>query len=146
MNTSSPSPSDPPSSVQVSPKAIAPVNEVGIILIIVSIFLIGGTAILKLDFLPATLIGTLIVGLNFYWTRHIVLKFFKGKHIKRRMLIFYFLKFGISVAVLFTALIYFQLSAIGMLIGVSNIALAVMIYSVVNVFRTEDSSDSSDSD
>jgi hypothetical protein len=113
---------------------LKPVNDIWRILIAVSILLVVGTGVLRLDFLPATLLGVSIFGVNFYWTRRIVLKVFHRQNVKRRMLLIYCSKFGLSVAVLFTAIVYFQLPALGLLIGLSNIVLAVLIYSIMSVF------------
>ncbi len=117
------------------PEHLIPLNMIWRILIIVSLVLIAGTALLRLDFLPATLLGSTVVGLNFYWTRRIVLKVFYKENIKWRMFLVYVFKFGLSAIVLYVALAYFQLSPIGLLIGLSNIVLTMLIYSVVSIFH-----------
>ncbi|MBF0239292.1 MAG: ATP synthase subunit I [SAR324 cluster bacterium] len=111
------------------------VNAIWNILVVVSLILVGLTAVFHLDFLPGTLLGCAIVGLNFYWTRRIVTNVFSKENVKRRMLLVYVVKFGLSITVLFVAVVLLQISALGLLIGLSNIVIAVILYAIASVFR-----------
>ena len=117
--------------------ALKPVETLWKLLLLVSVILVAGTALFRLDFLTATLLGCAIVGLNFYWTRRVVLGVFLKENAKRRMLLIYVIKFGISAVILFMAVVRFQLPALGLLLGLSNIVIAVIIYSILNVFRPQ---------
>ena len=110
------------------PERLAQINELWRILLVVSAVILVATSFFGLDILPATLLGTAIIGFNFYWTRHIVVKIFQAAtQVKQRMVFLYLIKFGISIGILFVALIQFQMSALGLLIGLSNIVIAVML-------------------
>ncbi len=111
----------------VSPQTIATLNEITIILIVVSLLIVAGTAFFQLDFVPAVLLGCLLVGLNFYITRRILLRLLLFKDLKRRMLVFYLLKLGLSGMVLYLAIVHLQISGLGILIGLSNIVITVFI-------------------
>lgn len=127
---------EPPTAEQIQ-ESLRPVQEIGMTLLAVSAFLIGAVGFFRLDLLPGTLLGSGVVGLNYIWTRRIVVNVFQGDNVKRRMSLLYFIKFGVSVAVLFTALVVFQLAPLGVLLGVSNIVLAVMIHTVLTALRPQ---------
>ena len=63
-----------------TPPSTAAVSEITFILITVSLLIVLGTAFFKVDFVPAVLLGCLVVVLNFYLTRRILsrLLMFKG--------------------------------------------------------------------
>jgi hypothetical protein len=54
-------------------------------------------------------------------------------------LLFSLTKFGISVIIIFVAMQYWDFSPGGLLIGLSNIALAAIIYSFIRVLRPQKS-------
>jgi hypothetical protein len=66
-----------------------------------------------------------------------VRKLLQERKLQALDLLFSFTKFGISVIILFVAMQYFDFSAEGLLIGLSNIALAVLIYSFIRVMRPQ---------
>ena len=114
----------------ISSETMASLSEVTRILIIVSILIILGVALFRLDFLPAALLGSSVVGLNFFLTRQVLLRVLLFKDLKRRMLILYLLKLGLSVFVLYVAIVIIQLPGLGILIGLSNIVIAIFIFSI----------------
>ena len=118
------------SPLKVSAQAVKSVNEIAILLLAVSGVLVLGTVWLRLDIIFAVLLGASVICLNFFLTRHVVLKFILHKNLKRRLLILYGIKFGLSGAVLYVAVVHFKLSGFGVLIGVSNIAIAIFIYAI----------------
>jgi len=99
----------------------------------VSIVLILGTATFALDLILSVVLGCLVVGFNFVWTRQFVIKLLKGGKLLPLDLLFYLTKFVISVIFMFAALTYLDLSPGGLLIGLSNIGLATIILSFIRM-------------
>ena len=104
-----------------------------------SIILVAGTAIFSLDLLPSVLLGCGVIGFNYFLTMQFVQKLLRERKLEALDLLFSFTKFGITVIILFVAMQYFELSPGGLLIGLSNIALAVIIYSFIRVMRPQKS-------
>jgi len=99
----------------------------------VSIVLILGTSIFALDQILSVMLGCLVIGFNFVWTRQFVCKLLKEGKLLPLDLLFYLTKFVISVIFMFVALTYLDLSSGGLLIGLSNIGLATIILSFVRM-------------
>ena len=104
-----------------------------------SMILVVGTAIFNIDLLPSVLLGCGVIGFNYFWTMQFVQKLLKERKLQALDLLFSFTKFGISVIILFVAMQYFDFSPGGLLIGLSNIALAIVIYSFVRIMQTQES-------
>ena len=104
-----------------------------------SIILVAGTVIFSLDLLPSVLLGCGVVGFNYFLTMQFVRKLLREGKLQALDLLFSFTKFGITIIILFFAMQYFGLSPGGLLIGLSNIALAVIIYSFIRVMRPQKS-------
>ena len=105
------------------------------ILLTVSGILILLAGILKLDYLLGVFLGCSVVGLNFHWTVVFVRNLIHDKKVQPLNLIFYLTKFAISALVLFGAINYFETPPLGLIIGLSNILLAVVAYSVINSMK-----------
>ena len=103
----------------------------------VSIVLILGTAIFALDLILAVVLGCLVIGFNFVWTRQFVRKLLKEGKLLPLDLLFYLTKFVISVIFMFAALTYLDLSPGGLLIGLSNIGLATIILSFIRMMTSK---------
>ena len=103
----------------------------------VSIVLILGTAIFALDLILSVVLGCLVIGFNFVWTRLFVRKLLKEGKLLPLDLLFYLTKFVISVIFMFAALTYLDLSPGGLLIGLSNIGLATIILSFIRVMPSK---------
>ena len=99
----------------------------------VSIVLIVGTAIFALDLILSVMLGCLVIGFNFVWTRQFVRKLLKEGKLLPLDLLFYLTKFVISVIFMFAALTYLDLSPGGLLIGLSNIGLATIVLSFIRM-------------
>ena len=130
------------------PQDFAPIPEVGQLkqanvfrnlLLASSVILVAGTAIFSIDLLASVLLGCAVVGFNYFWTIQFVRKLLQERKLQALDLLFSFTKFGISVIILFVAMQYFDFSPEGLLIGLSNIALAVLIYSFIRVMRPQES-------
>ena len=105
------------------------------LLLIISIILVAGTAIFQLDLMPAVMLGCTVIGFNYYWTVKFVQKLLLERKLFALDLLFILTKFAISVIVLFGALTYLKLPPMGLLIGLSNVALAAIVYSFVRVMN-----------
>ena len=103
----------------------------------VSILLILGTAIFALDLILSVVLGCLVIGFNFVWTRQFVRKLLKEGKLLPLDLVFYLTKFVISVIFMFAALTYLDLSPGGLLIGLSNIGLATVILSFIRMMTSK---------
>ena len=103
----------------------------------VSIVLILGTAIFALDLILSVVLGCLVIGFNFVWTRLFVRKLLKEGKLLPLDLLFYLTKFVISVIFMFAALTYLDLSPGGLLIGLSNIGLATIILSFIRMMPSK---------
>lgn len=101
----------------------------------ISIILVAGTAIFQLDLMPSVMLGCAVVGFNYYWTVKFVQKLLLERKLFALDLLFILTKFAISVIVLFGALTYLELPPMGLLIGLSNVALAAIVYSFVRVMN-----------
>ena len=102
-----------------------------------SIVLIFGTAIFALDLILSVVLGCLIVGFNFFWTRQFVNKLLKEGKLLLLDLLFYVSKFVISVSIIFAVLTYLDGSPGGLLIGLSNIGLATIILSFIRMIPSK---------
>ena len=103
----------------------------------VSIILILGTAIFALDLILSVVLGCLVIGFNFVWTRQFVRKLLKEGKLLPLDLLFYLTKFVISVIFMFAALTYSDLSPGGLLIGLSNIGLATIFLSFIRMMPSK---------
>ena len=103
----------------------------------VSIVLILGTAIFALDLILSVVLGCLVIGFNFVWTRQFVRKLLKEGKLLPLDLLFYLTKFVISVIFMFAALTYLDLSPGGLLIGLSNIGLATIFLSFIRMMPSK---------
>ena len=103
----------------------------------VSIVLILGTAIFALDLILSVVLGCLVIGFNFVWTKQFVRKLLKEGKLLPLDLLFYLTKFVISVIFMFAALTYLDLSPGGLLIGLTNIGLATIILSFIRMMTSK---------
>jgi len=116
-------------------KSLKQANFFQNLLLGVSIFLVLGTAVLHLDLVPSVLLGCTVVGFNYFLTIKFVRKLLLEKKLQALDIIFILTKFGISVIVLFGALKYFEISPNGLLIGISNVAFATIIFIIFRVIH-----------
>ena len=106
------------------------VRQLFLMLLSVSALMVLLSTILKLDYLPGILLGCVIIGLNLHWTVHFVRNLVQDRKLHPINLIFYLSKFALSALVLFGALNWLEIPPLALLIGLSNILIAVMTYSV----------------
>ena len=123
--------------MQEEPIEIKHVNLFQNLLLGVSIVLILGTAIFALDLILSVMLGCLIIGFNFVWTKQFVRKLLKEGKLVPLDLLFYISKLVISVIFMFGAMTYLGLSPGGLLIGLSNIGLATIMLSFVRMIPSK---------
>ena len=124
----------------VSEKGSSPIKQADFfrnLLLSISIILVAGTAILQLDLVPSVLLGSVVIGFNYFLTMRFVRKLLLDQKLLTLDILFILTKFGISVIVLFGALKYLELSPRGLLIGLSNVAIATMIFTFIRVINPQ---------
>jgi len=84
----------------------------------------GGAVALSLDFALGALVGSAVVGANLIWTKNAVRQFVQPHRPRPAFLVFYAVKFSVSVAVLYVAIAVLKLDVIGILAGVCSLLAA----------------------
>jgi hypothetical protein len=98
------------------------------ILLAVSAALVGlGYLWQGIDFSAGVALGCLLIGLNFVWTRSVVRRVLRGEGSKGRVALSYLAKFGLTVLVLFLAILQFRIDPLAILVGVSSLLLAIVV-------------------
>jgi hypothetical protein len=111
------------------------------LLILASVLLAIVSLLFGLDFLLGSLLGSAIVGLNFHWTVRFVLNMLEERKLRPLYLLIYGAKFIVSMMVLYVAIVQLDISAVGIMLGLSNILLAATAYALIQRPRSSDSSD-----
>lgn len=111
------------------------------LLILASVVLAIVSLLFGLDFLLGSLLGSAIVGLNFHWTVRFVLNMLEERKLRPLYLLVYGAKFIVSMMVLYVAIVQLDISAVGIMLGLSNILLAATAYALIQRPRSSDSSD-----
>ena len=111
------------------------------LLILASVILAIVSLLFGLDFLLGSLLGSGIVGLNFHWTVRFVLNMLEERKLRPLYLLIYGAKFIVSMMVLYVAIVQLDISAVGIMLGLSNILLAATAYALIQRPRSSDSSD-----
>ena len=111
------------------------------LLILASVVLAIISLLFGLDFLLGSLLGSAIVGLNFHWTVRFVLNMLEERKLRPLYLLIYGAKFIVSMMILYVAIVQLDISAVGIMLGLSNILLAATAYALIQRPRSSDSSD-----
>ena len=111
------------------------------LLILASVVLAIVSLLFDLDFLLGSLLGSAIVGLNFHWTVRFVLNMLEERKLRPLYLLIYGAKFIVSMMILYVAIVQLDISAVGIMLGLSNILLAATAYALIQRPRSSDSSD-----
>ena len=111
------------------------------LLILASVILAIVSLLFGLDFLLGSLLGSAIVGLNFHWTVRFVLNMLEERKLRPLYLLIYGAKFIVSMMVLYVAIVQLDISAVGIMLGLSNILLAATAYALIQRPRSSDSPD-----
>ena len=97
-----------------------------------SLALIGSARLWKgVDFAAGVTLGCLVAGLNIAWTRMVISRALRGERTKARVLFAYMAKFGLTVLLLFLAILRFGIDPLAILVGVSALLVAVTVFVVV---------------
>ena len=111
------------------------------LLILASVVLAIVSLLFGLDFLLGSLLGSAIVGLNFHWTARFALNMLEERKLRPLYLLIYGAKFIVSMMILYVAIVQLDISAVGIMLGLSNILLAATAYALIQRPRSSDSSD-----
>ena len=111
------------------------------LLILASVVLAIVSLLFGLDFLLGSLLGSAIVGLNFHWTVRFVLNMLEERKLRPLYLLIYGAKFIFSMMVLYVAIVQLDISAVGIMLGLSNILLAAIAYALIQRPKSSISSD-----
>ena len=102
------------------------------LLFVVSAGLALATSPFGLDVVVCSLIGSTVVVLNVLGSAWPIRQLLLHQRIHPMLVLFQLLKFGLSGVVLYLAILHFEVSATGLLIGLSNIILTSLLYTVLN--------------
>lgn len=83
-----------------------------------------------LDFAAGVLLGFLIVALNFYWTKKAVISVLFAGQPRTLLSLSLLLKFGVTGAVLFYAILRLRMDALGVLVGLSTLIVASALFAL----------------
>ena len=109
------------------------IKELEYILWGVGIFLVAGAFWYNTDFLIAVSIGVVIVIVNFVLTRKAVGQLVNNGNTKNKMLFLYLLKMGVSAILIYFAILHFEVSPIGILLGISSLIIAIFLYTIKRI-------------
>lgn len=87
-----------------------------------------GWVLRNLDFAKAVLLAFLIVLLNVFWTKNLVKTILLAGKPKGLFTFFYVFKFGLTAIVLILAMVRFGMDAVGVLVGLSSLMVATVIF------------------
>jgi hypothetical protein len=76
------------------------------------------------------LLGFLIVLLNFYWTKKAVISVLFSGQARSLLAVSFLVKFGVTGVVLFYAILRLNVDAVGVLVGLSSLALASALFAL----------------
>jgi hypothetical protein len=82
------------------------------------------------DFAGAVLLGFAVVMLNFYWTKKVVASVLLSGQPHALLALSFLVKFGVVAAVLFYAILRLRVDGLGVLVGLSALLLAVLLYAL----------------
>jgi len=80
-----------------------------------------------IDFSTGVALGCFLVGLNYVWTRSVVRRVLRGDSSRARVVLTYVVKLGLTVLVLFLAILQLGVDPLAILVGVTSLFVAVMV-------------------
>ncbi len=93
--------------------------------------LVGGGGLWGgVDFAVAVLLGCLLVVGNLYWMTRSVSRALQTEALGVRAGISYALRFGVSLLVLYVAIVQLDMDAVGIAVGVSALVIASVLYAL----------------
>lgn len=108
-------------------------------LLLIFVVLIGGGYLAQgLDFAKATLVGCIVVAINFFLSQRLLGRLLFEKKLRVVLVLSYLFKFALSMAILFFAVTRWNMDLIGLMLGLSSIFLSVVFTTFLKVEQTEE--------
>ncbi|MDH5560085.1 MAG: ATP synthase subunit I [Deltaproteobacteria bacterium] len=101
------------------------------IILILFVFPLAGYFYDGVDFAKATLLGCLIVTVNFFISEFVVAKIIVENKAGLGLLVIYLIKISLTVLVLYLALKIWKLDVIGLVLGLTSVVLSTLVSSVI---------------
>ncbi len=95
------------------------------------LFPVGSYFLKGLDFAQGCLLGCVIVALNYYISQRLIAKLLLEQANKLQWLFVYFVKFTITIGVLYWGVLLVELSVWGVVVGLSTILITVVVSTMV---------------
>lgn len=97
------------------------------LLAVFAVLVLGAYWLQGLDFAKATLIGCIIVAINFFVSQRLIAKLILGEKFQVQLLVTYFFKLIVSILILFVAVTKLKVDTVGLMLGLSSILIATVI-------------------
>lgn len=94
-----------------------------------ALVILGGWAAFGVDFAQGALVGCIVVAINFYLSQFLLARLFVTGQARFPVVVFYILKFGLAMAVLFAGLFYLQVDLWGVMAGLSTLLIISLLTS-----------------
>lgn len=94
------------------------------LLTVFGVFIAGSYWFRGVDFAKGTLLGCVVVAINFFISQRLVGQLMLEQSLKPGLLFIYLLKFGISGLIIFLAVTRWQIDIPGIMLGLSSILVA----------------------
>jgi hypothetical protein len=120
-------PPDPARDVRIARQEASLRRFAWLLLAAGAVFVALGAALGGVDFAVGVLLGFLIVLLNFYWTKKAVRSVLFASQPKGLLTLSFLVKFGVTGAVLFYAILRLHVDALGVLVGLSTLLVASVL-------------------
>lgn len=106
------------------------------LLVGVSLLLVGGAwLLLGIDFSLGVLLGCGIVVLNYLWSKRVFSRVLQQDHPKVGLGVAWSLKFTLTALILYLAILQFQVHPVGIVVGVSAIVIAGVLFGAVKLVQ-----------
>ena len=96
-----------------------------------SLLPVGGYLAIGLDFAKATLVGCLVVAINFFVSQRLLGRLMREKKVPIALSILYLGKLGISAVIVYYAVVAYRMDPWGLMLGLSSIFLAILLSSLM---------------
>lgn len=118
------------------PKPLGGLRLFSRLLLIVSAVLVAGAYLLRgIDFSLGVLLGSGIVVLNYLWSIRVFSRILGEAQSRARLGVSWVLKFGVTALVLYVAVVRLGMQPVGIIVGVSAVVIAGLLFAVVRQFR-----------
>jgi hypothetical protein len=119
-----------------APKPLGGLRLFTWLLLLVSATLVaGGYLLWGIDFSLGVLLGSGIVVLSYLWSIRVFSNILGEAHSRARLGFSWVLKFGVTALVLYVAVVQMGMHPVGIMIGVSAVVIAGLLFAVVRRFR-----------